>query len=163
MLIPFISTPNTPFASPPDSPCPSRPSEWRCHSYSCNQKWAFWTNFWKTWRPFQYPTADGKNPAPVDMGNIINITLFTGFVYIPGGCLGCLPSTVCCSSFKRNLKFPNNFTKSSTPKKHQHILPKTPSISLYHLGSNCSKGVSSGTWTSSRCRFMGSWDSIRST
>ena len=37
-------------------------------------------------------TVDGRNPAPVDKWFI---PLFTGFFYIPGGCLGFLPSTVC--------------------------------------------------------------------
>ena len=39
----------------------------------------------------QKPMVDGRNPAPVDM---VNIPLFTGTIYIPGGCLGFLPSTV---------------------------------------------------------------------
>ena len=41
--------------------------------------------------------VDGQNPAPVDM---VNIPLFIGFLYIPGGCLGFLPSTVCHLSFR---------------------------------------------------------------
>ena len=38
---------------------------------------------------FLVDTVDCWNPAPVDM---VNIPLFIGFPYIPGGCLGFLPS-----------------------------------------------------------------------
>ncbi len=42
----------------------------------------------------EYTTVDGSKirRSPVD---IVNIPLFTGFLYIPGGCLGFLPSTIC--------------------------------------------------------------------
>ena len=36
-------------------------------------------------------TVGGRNPAPVDM---VHIPWFTRVLYIPGGCLGFLPSTV---------------------------------------------------------------------
>ena len=38
-----------------------------------------------------YDTVDGRNPAPVDRQFI---PLFTRVLYIPGGCLGSLPSTI---------------------------------------------------------------------
>ena len=39
-------------------------------------------------------TVDGRNPAPVDMVNICKYPIIYRVSYIPGGCLGFLPSTV---------------------------------------------------------------------
>ena len=43
-------------------------------------------------------TVDGRNPAPVEVGSRYP-SICIGFLYIPGGCLGFLPSTVSYSDF----------------------------------------------------------------
>ena len=51
-----------------------------------------WSQYWGHVNSTQWcNTVDGRNPVPVDM---VNIPLFAGFLYIPGG-VGFLSSPVC--------------------------------------------------------------------
>ena len=47
---------------------------------------------------YTYDTVDGQNPAPVE-GKVVYPIIYK-VLYIPGGCLGFRPSTVCVGIFK---------------------------------------------------------------
>ena len=86
--------------------------------------------------PISGDTVDGRNPAPVDM---VNIPLFTAFLYIPSG-VGFLPSTVWTPTWHSQGPILHDIPPSLGPRPHEVPVAITKAA----ITSPCFAGQQSG-------------------